>query len=198
VAESRTVQALIDGCLKGDRRSQQAVYKMFYGKMKSVCMRYTRDNDQAMDVLQEGFVKVFNNLDRYTGVGSFEGWIRRIMVNLSIDRFRKLKHDFVLLGENDNLENWDIHSNEQEEEKDGDDAIYDITPEQIIDAMQQLSPAYRTVFNLYVFENYSHQDIAEALEISVGTSKSNYAKARKNIRKLLSKSLNLNLTRETE
>jgi RNA polymerase sigma-70 factor (ECF subfamily) len=198
VAESRTVQALIDGCLKGDRRSQQAVYKMFYGKMKSVCMRYTRDNDQAMDVLQEGFVKVFNNLDRYTGVGSFEGWIRRIMVNLSIDRFRKLKHDFVLLGENDNLENWDIHSNEQEEEKDGDDAIYDITPEQIIDAMQQLSPAYRTVFNLYVFENYSHQDIAEALEISVGTSKSNYAKARKNIRKLLSKSLNLNLTRENE
>jgi RNA polymerase sigma-70 factor (ECF subfamily) len=198
VAESRTVQALIDGCLKGDRRSQQAVYKMFYGKMKSVCMRYTRDNDQAMDVLQEGFVKVFNNLDRYTGVGSFEGWIRRIMVNLSIDRFRKLKHDFVLLGENDNLENWDIHSNEQEEEKNGDDAIYDITPEQIIDAMQQLSPAYRTVFNLYVFENYSHQDIAEALEISVGTSKSNYAKARKNIRKLLSKSLNLNLTRENE
>jgi RNA polymerase sigma-70 factor (ECF subfamily) len=198
VAESRTVQALIDGCLKGDRRSQQAVYKMFYGKMKSVCMRYTRDSDQAMDVLQEGFVKVFNNLDRYTGVGSFEGWIRRIMVNLSIDRFRKLKHDFVLLGENDNLENWDIHSNEQEEEKDGDDAIYDITPEQIIDAMQQLSPAYRTVFNLYVFENYSHQDIAEALEISVGTSKSNYAKARKNIRKLLSKSLNLNLTRENE
>lgn len=198
MAESRTVQALIDGCLKGDRRSQQAVYKMFYGKMKSVCMRYTRDNDQAMDVLQEGFVKVFNNLDRYTGVGSFEGWIRRIMVNLSIDRFRKLKHDFVLLGENDNLENWDIHSNEQEEEKNGDDAIYDITPEQIIDAMQQLSPAYRTVFNLYVFENYSHQDIAEALEISVGTSKSNYAKARKNIRKLLSKSLNLNLTRENE
>jgi RNA polymerase sigma-70 factor, ECF subfamily len=198
VAETRTVQALIDGCLKGDRRSQQAVYKMFYGKMKSVCMRYTRDHDQAMDVLQEGFVKVFNNLERYTGVGSFEGWIRRIMVNLSIDRFRKLKHDFVLLGENDNLENWDIHSGDQEEEENGDDAIYDITPEQILDVMQQLSPAYRTVFNLYVFENYSHQDIAEALGISVGTSKSNYAKARKNMKKLLSKSLNLNLAQENE
>jgi RNA polymerase sigma-70 factor, ECF subfamily len=198
VAESRTVQALIDGCLKGDRRSQQAVYKMFYGKMKSVCMRYTRDQDQAMDVLQEGFVKVFNNLERYTGVGSFEGWIRRIMVNLSIDRFRRLKHDFVLLGENDNLENWDSHSDDPEAEEDGDDAIYDITPEQIVDAMQQLSPAYRTVFNLYVFENYSHQDIAEALNISVGTSKSNYAKARKNMKKLLTKSLNLNLTTENE
>jgi RNA polymerase sigma-70 factor, ECF subfamily len=198
VAESRTVQALIDGCLKGDRRSQQAVYKLFYGKMKSVCMRYTRDQDQAMDVLQEGFVKVFNNLERYTGVGSFEGWVRRIMVNLSIDRFRRLKHDFVLLGENDNLENWNSHSEDPEEEEDGDDAIYDITPEQIVDAMQQLSPAYRTVFNLYVFENYSHQDIAEALQISVGTSKSNYAKARKNMKKLLSKSLNLNITRENE
>jgi RNA polymerase sigma-70 factor, ECF subfamily len=199
VAETRTVQALIDGCLKGDGRSQQAVYKMFYGKMKSVCMRYTRDHDQAMDVLQEGFVKVFSNLDKYTGVGSFEGWIRRIMVNLSIDRFRRLKNDHVLLGEHDNLEDWDMASNDQDEnDQDGDDAIYDITPEQIVDAMQQLSPAYRTVFNLYVFENYSHQDIAEALGISVGTSKSNYAKARKNMKKLLSKSLNLNLTQENE
>lgn len=162
-------------------------------------MRYTRDHDQAMDVLQEGFVKVFSNLDKYTGVGSFEGWIRRIMVNLSIDRFRRLKNDHVLLGEHDNLEDWDMASNDQDEnDQDGDDAIYDITPEQIVDAMQQLSPAYRTVFNLYVFENYSHQDIAEALGISVGTSKSNYAKARKNMKKLLSKSLNLNLTQENE
>ena len=97
------------------------------------------------------------------------------------------------------MEDWDIHSNDQEDdEADSDEAIYDITPEQIVDAMQQLSPAYRTVFNLYVFENYSHQDIAEALGISVGTSKSNYAKAKKNMKKLLSKSLNLNLTREDE
>jgi RNA polymerase sigma factor (sigma-70 family) len=166
VAETKHLQALIDGCLKGDRRSQQAIHKMFYGKMKAVCMRYTRDSDQAMDVLQEGFLKVFNNLDRYTGVGSFEGWMRRIMVNLSIDRFRRLKHD----------------SDENEE-------IYDITPEQIIDAMQQLTPAYRTVFNLYVYEDYTHQDIAEALGISVGTSKSNYAKAKKNMKKLLIKNL---------
>jgi RNA polymerase sigma-70 factor, ECF subfamily len=145
------------------------------------------------------FKRVFSNLDKYTGVGSFEGWIRRIMVNLSIDRFRRLKNDHVLLGEHDNLEDWDMASNDQDEnDQDGDDAIYDITPEQIVDAMQQLSPAYRTVFNLYVFENYSHQDIAEALGISVGTSKSNYAKARKNMKKLLSKSLNLNLTQENE
>lgn len=153
-------------------------------------MRYTRDQDQARDVLQEGFVKVFQNLEKYTGVGSFEGWVRRIMVNMSIDRFRKLKHDFILLGENQDIENWNEHAEEdKDEEDDNDDYIYDITPEQIVEAMQQLSPAYRTVFNLYVFEDYSHQEIAEALGINVGTSKSNFAKARKNMKKLLIKNI---------
>jgi RNA polymerase sigma factor (sigma-70 family) len=189
VAETKHLQALIDGCLKGDRRSQQAIHKMFYGKMKAVCMRYTRDSDQAMDVLQEGFLKVFNNLDKYTGVGAFEGWMRRIMVNLSIDRFRRLKHDLVLLGEQNDIENWSGGTDDESDDSDENEEIYDITPEQIIDAMQQLTPAYRTVFNLYVYEDYTHQDIAEALGISVGTSKSNYAKAKKNMKKLLTKNL---------
>jgi RNA polymerase sigma-70 factor (ECF subfamily) len=189
VPETKQLQALIDGCLKGDRRSQQAVHKLFYGKMKAVCMRYTRDSDQAMDVLQEGFLKVFNNLDKFTGVGTFEGWIRRIMVNLSIDRFRKLKHDFVLLSDQDSIERYEGDVNEDNDESNELEEIYSITPEQIIDAMQQLTPAYRTVFNLYVYEDYTHQDIAEALGISVGTSKSNYAKAKKNMKKLLIKNL---------
>ena len=162
---------------------------MFYGKMKAVCMRYTRDSDQAMDVLQEGFLKVFNNLEKYTGVGTFEGWMRRIMVNLSIDRYRRLKHDLVLLGEQNDIENWSGGTDEESDESAENEEIYDITPEQIIDAMQQLTPAYRTVFNLYVYEDYTHQDIAEALGISVGTSKSNYAKAKKNMKKLLTKNL---------
>jgi RNA polymerase sigma-70 factor (ECF subfamily) len=189
VAETKHLQALIDGCLKGDRRSQQAIHKMFYGKMKAVCMRYTRDSDQAMDVLQEGFLKVFNNLEKYTGVGTFEGWMRRIMVNLSIDRYRRLKHDLVLLGEQNDIENWSGGTDDETDDSDENEEIYDITPEQIIDAMQQLTPAYRTVFNLYVYEDYTHQDIAEALGISVGTSKSNYAKAKKNMKKLLTKNL---------
>jgi len=157
--------------------------------MKAVCMRYTRDSDQAMDVLQEGFLKVFNNLEKYTGVGTFEGWMRRIMVNLSIDRFRKLKHDLVLLREQDDIEHLQGDVNDDSDDSDENEEIYDITPEQIIDAMQQLTPAYRTVFNLYVYEDYTHQDIAEALGISVGTSKSNYAKAKKNMKKLLIKNL---------
>jgi RNA polymerase sigma-70 factor (ECF subfamily) len=189
VAETKHLQALIDGCLKGDRRSQQAIHKMFYGKMKAVCMRYTRDSDQATDVLQEGFLKVFNNLDRYTGMGTFEGWMRRIMVNLSIDRYRRLKNDWILLGEQNGIENVGDDTVDELEETDESEEIYNITPEQIIEAMQQLTPAYRTVFNLYVYEDYTHQDIAEVLGISVGTSKSNYAKAKKNMKKLLTKNL---------
>ncbi|MCC6599396.1 MAG: sigma-70 family RNA polymerase sigma factor [Crocinitomicaceae bacterium] len=183
MAEEKILQALIDGCISGDRRSQQLVYKMYYGKMKAVCLRYTKDGDNAMDVLQEGFIKVFQNISKYEGSGSFEGWVRRIMVNLSIDNFRKHKSDFVLLGENHSVEEWEEKIEEDEEE----DSEYDFNPAQIVEAMQQLSPAYRTVFNLYVFENYTHQDIANALEISVGTSKSNFAKARRNMKKILLK-----------
>lgn len=152
--------------------------------MKAVCLRYTKDTDQAMDVLQEGFIKVFQNMERYSGAGSFEGWVRRIMVNLSIDRFRKQKNDLILLNGTMNENDW---SDDVEEEETVEEAYYDFKPNQIIEAMQQLSPAYRTVFNLYVFENYTHQDIADALGISVGTSKSNFAKAKRNMKKILLK-----------
>lgn len=147
-------------------------------------MRYTRDTDQALDVLQEGFIKVFQNMERYSGAGSFEGWVRRIMVNLSIDRFRKQKNDLLLLNGSMSIEDFE---DEVEDEPDVESVDYDFTPEQILEAMQMLSPAYKTVFNLYVFENYTHQDIAEALSISIGTSKSNFAKAKRNMKKILLK-----------
>lgn len=184
MVEDKQLQQLIKGCLEGDRKAQQAVYKLLYGKMKVVCMRYTRDTDQALDILQEGFIKVFQNMERYSGVGSFEGWVRRIMVNLSIDRFRKQKNDFLLLNGSMNIEDCE---DVVEDETDVESVDYDFTPEQILEAMQQLSPAYKTVFNLYVFENYTHQDIAEALSISIGTSKSNFAKAKRNMKKILLK-----------
>jgi RNA polymerase sigma-70 factor (ECF subfamily) len=184
VVEDKQLQQLIKGCLERDRKAQQAVYKLLYGKMKVVCMRYTRDTDQALDILQEGFIKVFQNMERYSGSGSFEGWVRRIMVNLSIDRFRKQKNDFLLLNGSMNIEDYE---DVVEDETDVESVDYDFTPEQILEAMQQLSPAYKTVFNLYVFENYTHQDIAEALSISIGTSKSNFAKAKRNMKKILLK-----------
>ncbi len=184
MVEDKQLQQLIKGCLEGDRKAQQAVYKLLYGKMKVVCMRYTWDTDQALDVLQEGFIKVFQNMERYSGAGSFEGWVRRIMVNLSIDRFRKQKNDFLLLNGSTSIEDFE---DVVEDESDVESVDYDFTPEQILEAMQQLSPAYKTVFNLYVFENYTHQDIAEALSISIGTSKSNFAKAKRNMKKILLK-----------
>lgn len=184
MVEDKQLQQLIKGCLEGDRKAQQAVYKLLYGKMKVVCMRYTRDTDQALDILQEGFIKVFQNMERYSGAGSFEGWVRRIMVNLSIDRFRKQKNDFLLLNGSMNIEDYE---DVVDDEPDVESVDYDFTPEQILEAMQMLSPAYKTVFNLYVFENYTHQDIAEALSISIGTSKSNFAKAKRNMKKILLK-----------
>lgn len=186
MVEDKQLQQLIKGCLEGDRKAQQAVYKLLYGKMKVVCLRYTKDTDQAMDVLQEGFIKVFQNMNKYTGAGSFEGWVRRIMVNLSIDRFRKQKNDFLLLNGSMSAEDF---GEDVEEEEESEAVDYDFTPEQILEAMKQLSPAYQTVFNLYVFENYTHQDIAEALSISVGTSKSNFAKAKRNMKKILLKNI---------
>ncbi len=182
MSTEQALQVLIEGCLKGDSRSQHAIYKMYYGKMKAVCLRYANDVDEAKDILQEGFIRVFSQLEKYNGKGSFEGWMRRIMVNLSIDFYRKKKHFSAIEIEN-NLQLAD----ELDEEHDSSAEHYDFEPHEIIEAMQHLSPVYRTVFNLYVFEDFSHQDIADKLGINIGTSKSNYAKAKKNMKKILLK-----------
>ena len=174
---------VINGCLKGDRRAQQQVYQLFYGKMLPVCLRYTQNIDQAKDIVQDGFIKVFTNIEKYNRKGSFEGWIRRIMVNTAIDFFRKSKNDWLLLGEDQSMEDY----MEVEEEEEDMDSQYEFSAAQVIEAVQKLSPAYRTVFNLYVFENLQHNEIAEKLGISIGTSKSNLAKAKKSLKKILLK-----------
>jgi RNA polymerase sigma-70 factor (ECF subfamily) len=183
VSIERSQQELIDGCLKGDSRSQHAVYKMYYGKMKAVCLRYASSTDEAKDMVQDGFIRVFSSLEKFEGNGSLEGWIRRIMVNLSIDQYRKKKHHVDLDLENSKH----LVEENTEEEDDLESDIYDFQPHHIVEAMQQLTPVYRTVFNLYVFENFSHQEISEKLGISLGTSKSNYSKAKKNMKKILLK-----------
>lgn len=174
---------VIDGCIAGDRICQEAVYEAFYGKMMSVCLRYTRDSDEAKDILQEGFIKVFTKIEKFNRDGSFEGWVRRIVVNTAIDELRKKKNaKTVNESESDVLSNY----GEEVEDPDEDESIYSvIKPQHIVEAMQQLSPAYQAVFNLYVMENYSHQEIAEELGISVGTSKSNLSKAKQNLKKIL-------------
>ena len=156
---------------------------MYYGKMKAVCLRYASSTDEAKDMVQDGFIKVFSSLEKFEGNGSLEGWIRRIMVNLSIDQYRKKKHHVDL--DLENSKHFVEESADEEDEQESD--IYDFQPHHIVEAMQLLTPVYRTVFNLYVFENFSHQEISEKLGISLGTSKSNYAKAKKNMKKILLK-----------
>ncbi|MCB9169930.1 MAG: sigma-70 family RNA polymerase sigma factor [Flavobacteriales bacterium] len=178
---------LIDGCLAGERRSQQRVYELFYGKMMAVCLRYTKNADQAKDILQDGFIKVFRSMDRFNRDGSFEGWIRRIMVNTAIDHFRRTKNSYLLLGTDRSIEDFGDMDEEDVLEDTAAEEEMELRPADVINAMQKLTPAYRTVFNLYVFEEMTHKEIAETLGISVGTSKSNLAKAKNNLRKLLRK-----------
>ena len=142
-------------------------------------MRYTKDKDSAQEVVQEGFIKIFDKLGEFDFKGSFEGWIRRIMVNASIDATRKLKRSPIrtdetyLFVEKTQEDNFDF------------DQLTKLKAEYAVQAIQQLSPAYKAVFNLYVIENYTHKEIGEILNISEGTSKSNLAKAKMKLKKLL-------------
>ncbi|TVR38960.1 MAG: sigma-70 family RNA polymerase sigma factor [Cryomorphaceae bacterium] len=180
-----TLREIVNGCVRNDRQCQERLYRMFYGKMMGVCMRYANDSNQAKDILQDGFIKVFNNLERYSFDGSFEGWVRRIMVNTAIDYFRKKRSSNVLLTQGeDGMEGFEEEVEEDQTNFDSPQET-EFTMQDVIDAMQQLTPAYRAVFNLYVMENKTHQEIADELEISIGTSKSNFAKAKLRIRKIL-------------
>lgn len=170
---------IVKKCVNGNRKAQEQLYKFYYGRMMGVCYRYSSNADDAKDLLQEAFTKVFRGLKKYSSTGSLEGWIRRIVVNTAIDRHRKSKKAHFINDDPQLLDN-----NNQESA----DTIYSQFGEaDIMEAIQQLSPAYKTVFNLYVFENLQHKEIAERLNINEGTSKSNLAKARQNLKAILNK-----------
>lgn len=158
---------LIAGSLRGDRKVQQALYDRFASKMYGVCLRYAGSTEEAEDVLQDGFVKVFRKLDSFRGEGSFEGWVRRIFVNTAIEYYRKRIY-LQPIGDQEEtqMEGKYLSILDQMAEKD------------IIQLVQQLSPGYRTVFNMYVIEGYTHKQIAEHLGISEGTSKSQLSRAK--------------------
>jgi RNA polymerase sigma-70 factor (ECF subfamily) len=182
VENKEQLKAIIDGCLQNDRRSQEQLFKLFYGKMLPVCIRYVSDRDTAQEVLQEGFIKVFEKLGAFDHKGSFEGWIRRIVANTAIDAIRKSKKD-PYRTDNDNdfkIGAEDLMVDREEME------TLELKAQVAMEAVQKLSPAYRAVFNLYVLEEYSHKEIGAILGISEGTSKSNLAKAKMNLQKILS------------
>ncbi len=154
-------------CIKGDQRAQTELYKRYASKMFGVCLRYSRDSSEAEDNLQEGFIRVFTKISQYGFKGSFEGWMRRIMVNTALEKFRKKNQLFP-------VEDMVIY----EKISLTDDTISAISADDLLKMIQKLPPRYRMVFNLYVIEGYSHQEIADMMNISEGTSKSNLSRAR--------------------
>jgi RNA polymerase sigma-70 factor (ECF subfamily) len=165
---------LILGCKRNDRDSQRLLYQHYYSYALSICVRYSRSIPEAKEVVNDGFMKVFAKIDQYNQDAPFKGWIRKIMINASIDQYRKeLKHQ-----QHDNLAS--VFSSVIQPQ-----AITDLSFEELIGLVQKLSPAYRAVFNLYVIDGYTHEEIGKILNISSGTSKSNLLKARENLKRML-------------
>ena len=175
------VKDLVESCIKGNRKSQELLYKTFYGKMLVVCMRYSRNREEAQEVLHDGLIKVFSKLKSFENKGSFEGWVRRIIVNVAIDRVRSRK-DFYINEEQEFLLDNIVDESDDVAEL---EKIKKMNAETIIELMQKLSPSYRAVLNLFAVENMQHKEIAETLNISIGTSKSNLAKAKVKLKELL-------------
>ncbi len=164
---SVTEEELIKGCIENERVAQKRLYERHFSKMMGVCMRYASHREQATEMLNLGFFKVFKTIEQFAKKGgNLEGWIYRIMVNTCIDYLRsEIRHQHAEIEKSVYVE-------------DTVDVISNLSAEQIMEMVNGLTPAYRTVFNLYVVEGYNHNEIGEMLGISEGTSKSNLAKAR--------------------
>ncbi len=164
----------IGACINNEAWAQKKLYEDHYATMYPVCQRYATDDEEALDILHEGFIKVFRHISKYTIGTSLKSWIKRIMVNTAIDYYRKRAR-----RRTEDIDNaFELKSG-------GPDALSDIAAEEIIRALQCLSPAYRSVFNLYIIEGYSHREVADKLGISESTSRSNLVKARQKLKCML-------------
>ncbi|MFI5185774.1 MAG: RNA polymerase sigma factor [Chitinophagales bacterium] len=171
----------IRACVLNNRESQKVIYNSFYRYAMAVCERYCNNNEDAMEILNTGFLKIFKEIHRYKpayndATSSFKGWLRKIMIYTAIDHFRK-NHKYRFTNELDNIQ---VASG-------GEDALDMISYDEIIRSIQHLTPGYRTVLNLFIIDGFTHEEISKKLGISIGTSKSNLAKARKQLQGILSK-----------
>ena len=158
---------LLKECKRGKSGSQEKLYRRFASAMYGLCLQYASDEEDAQDILQDGFIKVFAKLDQVKNPAALPGWIRRVMINTALERYRSQ----VILQRVDELR-------EEPQVDSGNEALDRISCDELVALIQTLSPRYRMVFNLYAIEGYSHQEISEELGISVGTSKSNLSRAR--------------------
>lgn len=165
---------LIKGCRKGDKISQEALYKKYARVMYSICLSYANEKSYAQDMLQEGFVKVFQKIGSYDSQGSFEGWIRKIITNTAIDHFRKAR----------SLNNYIEYSDSQIGDESS--SVYQkLSLDEIFDKIRKLPEGARIIFNLFAVEGYSHKEISQKLHISEGTSKSQYNRAKSLLQKMI-------------
>jgi RNA polymerase sigma factor (sigma-70 family) len=179
--DRQQLKNIIQGCVTANRQSQKEFYKLYYGFAMGTCMRYCNTHDDAMEVVNDGFLKIFRTLGQFEPrhenfEASLMGWMKSIIINTAIDHFRKNKNNY-LTGE--------IHDEHLEVTDAMETTIDRMSYKEIIALVQYLSPCYRAVFNLHVIDGYKHEEIAKQLNISVGTSKSNLAKAKTNIQKML-------------
>jgi RNA polymerase sigma factor (sigma-70 family) len=165
---------LLKGLQANKPEAQQQLFDRYSGKMMAVCYRYANSREEAEDILQEGFMRVFKKIDLYSGAGSFEGWMRRVFTNIAIRHYQKNSRIHVVIGIED-----------MEDEPSDDLADHLFEAEDLLKMIQQLPDGYRMVFNLYAIEGYSHEEIAAELGISEGTSKSQLARARKSLQRML-------------
>ena len=166
---------IILACLQNNREAQKLLYKTFAAKMHGICYRFAQKNNQAEDILQEGFIRVFKNLGKFKFQGSFEGWVKRIIINAAIDYIKKYGMHFQEINE-ETTEQCDIVE---------DEATSNLSVEYLMELIKSLPDSKRVIFNLYAYEGYSHKEIAEKLNITVSTSKSQYCKARKMLQEQL-------------
>ena len=168
------MHVLVQGCKRNDRDSQRLLYRHYYSYAMSICVRYSKSKEEAKEILNDGFLKVFQKIEQYKQETPFEGWLRRIMINAAIDCYRReLKHYHHASAEELKVEN-------------GTQSVIDeLSYNELIGFVQHLTPGYRAVFSLYVIDGYTHEEIAGMLNISEGTSKSNLFKAREALKKRL-------------
>lgn len=174
-----TDERMVEGCLRNDPVAQKALYAAYSRKMMAVCLRYAHSRDQAKDILQDGFVKVFQKMELYRGDGPLGGWIARTMVNTALDHLRRNKpfDHSIDLTEAEYLHSEDSH------------VVSSMSTNELMALVQNLPPGYRVVFNMFAIEGFSHKEIADHLGVSENTSKSQFMKARAYLRKQLPKAV---------
>jgi RNA polymerase sigma-70 factor (ECF subfamily) len=171
--------SIVEGCIAGKRSAQSALYRNYAAVMLAICLRYAQNRDEAEDILQEAFLKIFQSIRSYRHEGSFEGWMKRIMINHALNFYRRNRkipfmEDIGSINETEIMESDDYQAMHAP-----------VSAEKLTALIQMLPPGYRMVFNMYVFEEYSHKEISQELRISENTSKTQLLKARRMLRKKL-------------